>query len=334
LGYTIAFDETRVLAQLLNTTDPWLVAGGVRLAFPRFLRVVDRLERKGLVVTAPGKMTLSNEGRRAAVRLGLRSARQITAAVKRARKRFSAIAKQRPQSVTAYDQGYMTVDSVFRRVELMVRLGDADLKRIVVLGDDDLLSIAICLCSKPEKVTVLEIDERVVDFIHTTAEALNLPVAAERLDLREPPAKRLQGRFHTFVTDPSETIDGLKMFLGRGLAMLRSGESHAGYFGLTTIEASTGKWSRVQGWLLRRYALAITHVLPQNAFYHNWPDILAQTGCFSAACIERRPAKEWFNSALVRLETVKGYRGRHVGRIRGHLFNDEEACGIAGVGNP
>jgi hypothetical protein len=226
----------------------------------------------------------------------------------------------------------MTADSAFRRAELMVKLGDSDLRRIAILGDDDLLSIAICLCSEPESITVFEIDQRVVGFINETARSLNLPITTECLDLREPLPARFHGKFHTFVTDPSETIDGLKMFIGRGLSLLRSGEARAGYFGLTTIEASTAKWYRLQKWLLARYAAAITHILPEHATYHNWPDILAQTRCFSMPFIKHRPHERWFNSALVRLETVHGFKPKEMGRVRGALFNDDEACGTVGDG--
>ena len=303
---------------------------GVRLAFPRFLRAARRLERKGLVRTGPGKIELTAKGRRDVQQLGLRSDRQIAAAVNQARKRFASIVRRRPSSVTAYDQGYMTTDSVFRRAELMMKLGDVELKRIAILGDDDLLSVAICLCSNPEAVTVFEIDGRVVDFIGRIARAGGLPITTECLDLREPLPARLRGRFHTFVSDPSETINGLKMFLGRGLFLLRSGEGRSGYFGLTTIEASIAKWNRIQRWLLNRHPLAITHILPGNAIYHNWPDILQQTSCFSLDFIANRPGKEWFNSALVRLETTRGFKPMDMGMVRGPLFNDDEACGVIG----
>jgi predicted methyltransferase len=333
LGQRIGIDETRVLAQILNTTDPWQVAGRVRLAFPVFLRAAKRLEQRGLVMMAPGSVSLTAKGRRIAKGLGLRSERQIEAAVKRGAKEFASIVERRPTSVGEYDQGYMTTDSVFRRAELMVKLGDSDLRRIAILGDDDLLSIAICLCSEPESVTVFEIDQRVVGFINEIASSLNLPITTECLDLREPLPPRHYGKFHTFATDPSETIAGLKMFIGRGLSLLKSGEAGAGYFGLTTIEASVAKWYRFQKWLLARYAAAITHILPEHAEYQNWPDILAQTSCFSAVCIKHRPRARWFNSALARLETVHGFKPREMGRVRGALFNDDEACGIVGDGS-
>jgi predicted methyltransferase len=79
--------------------------------------------------------------------------------------------------------------------------------------------------------------------------------------------------------------------------------------------------------LLNGYALSLTHVLPRNAYYHNWQDLLTQTVCFSAECIRNTPEARWFNSSLVRLETLNGFRPKEIGKIRQSIFNDKEACG-------
>jgi predicted methyltransferase len=323
----LRFDETRVLGQLLNTTDPWQLAGMVRLDFPRYVRTLKRLRRKGLIETSPRRVRLTPAGMRMARHLGLRSRGQISEQVKSAKKRFDRITRKRPSSISLYDQGYMTVDSVFRRAQIMADLGDADSKRIVILGDDDLLSIAICLCARPERVVVFEIDGRVVGFIRETAARLRLPIVAECADLRVPLPRRFRGGFDTFVADPSETIKGLKMFIGRGLYLLSRGEGRAGYFGLTSVEASSKKWRRIERWILNNYPVAITHAVPGSAYYHNWSDLVAQTACFSLDCLEHPPGSEWFNSALVRLETLPGFRPKVMGRIRGLVFMDDEAVG-------
>jgi len=203
-------------------------------------------------------------------------------------------------------------------------------RSIAILGDDDLLSVGLCLAASPENVTVFEIDSRVVDFIVEIAAELSLPIRTRCHDLREPLPSDLRGRFHTFVTDPSETIDGLRMFLGRGLGLLKAEEGLAGYFGLTSIEASARKWNRLQRWLVTRYSVAITHILPENSYYNNWPDLLDQTAVFAASCLKAGPKREWFNSSLFRLETLSDFRPGQIGRVKGPIFDDEETCGRIG----
>lgn len=321
------FDETRVLSEILNTTDPWRIAGRARLDFPRLVRTLKRLRRRGLLRTAPGEITLTPKGRTVARRQGLRPAKDIAAAVELGRKRFRRIAGRRPPSISLYNQGYMTADSVLRRVGLVAAQGDADCRKIAVLGDDDLVSIALCLCSRPESVTVFEIDSRIVDFILDIGGSMNLPIRAECVDLREPLPPKLKGRFDTFVTDPSETLPGLKMFLGRGLFLLRPGEGRAGYFGLTRIEASALKWNRLERWLVGTHSVAITHVLPETARYHNWDDLQAQTASVDIDCFTTPPKAKWFKSSLIRLETLEGFEPAVTGKARGSIFMDDEACG-------
>jgi len=328
----LRFDEKRVLRHALNTSGLWQIAGRVRLDFPRFLRTLKRLEKRGLVTAGKGTVRLTGLGRAEARSSGLRSGREVAGRLRKAREVFTRLAGRRPASTGAYNQGYMTVESVFNRIGLITDMDDVDAKAVAVLGDDDLLSIALCLAGRPEKVTVFEIDARIVEFIEETAARLGLPIQTECHDLREPLPRRLGGRFDTFVADPSETIDGLRMFLGRGLGLLKTGEGGAGYFGLTSIEASAAKWHRLQRWMLAHYALAITHILPGNAYYHNWPDLLSQTRVFSLKCLEAPPKRRWFNSSLVRLETLPDFRPKRIGRIRGAIFNDDEACGDTGEG--
>ncbi len=322
--------EAKVLRELLDSRNPWEVAGRVRLAFPQYVTTLKRLERKGYVKSAPGRVSLTRGGLALARKLRLRSRSEINRTLKTARKTFSQLSRSRPGSVSAFDQGFMTTESVFNRLELMAKMGDLDGKRIAILGDDDLLSLAICLASNPEHITVFEIDKRLVEFILDVARKHNFPIDSQCFDLREPLPKKLMGKYDTFASDPSETLAGLKMFIGRGLFLLKPGEGRAAYFGLTSIEASTTKWARFERWLLNRYELVITHILPENAYYHNWPDLISQVECFDFDCLNAMPESLWFNSSLMRLETLKDFVPKPMGRITKPIFNDEEACGIIG----
>jgi hypothetical protein len=320
-------DDISLLRQTVNTSDPWEIAGHVGIPFPRYVKAVKRLKRRGLLKVGKDKVTLTAEGRQTARDLQLRTAKDIAQAVQKARKEFLSITKNRPSAAALHNQGYMTIFSLFRRAELIADLGDADGKRVAILGDDDLLSIALCLACRPESVTVFEIDERVVDFIDRTARDRGLPITAEQRDLRDPLPARFRARFDTFVTDPSETIAGLKMFVGRGLCLLRSGKGRAGYFGLTSIEASVWKWHKLQKWMLDGYLITLTHIIPGSAYYYNWPDLVNQTEMFNLDCLNRKPSTQWFNSALVRLETIEGFRPRKIGKVSGRIFMDDEAVG-------
>ncbi len=323
----ISRNEEKVLGEILNSADPWRVAGHAKVDFPHFIRTLKSLVRKGLISITETDVLLTGSGMRLVGEADLLPAEEIPGRVEAARKQFAEVVRRRPRTTTLYDQGFMTLNSVFRRVSLMARMGDAGGKRVAVLGDDDLVSVALCLAAAPRHVTVLEIDERLVAFIGEVADELGLPLTALRWDLRDPLPARYKGRFDTFVTDPSETMPGLKMFLSRALYTLRAGEGAAGYFGLTTIEASYAKWSALQRWLLKTYPLAITHILPGYAYYDNWTGLTKQTKGYGLEPFKRMPRVTWFNSALVRLEALAGFAPRQTGRTRGSIFEDDESCG-------
>jgi predicted methyltransferase len=329
--HKISRNEERVLAEILNTSDPWRVAGHAGVDFPHYIRTLKDLVRKGLISITDTDVLLTEKGMKLVRDLGLLPAEEITGRVEAAREEFIGLIRSRPRPTPVYDQGYMTLNSVFRRISLMARMGDARGKRIAVLGDDDLVSVALALAAEPEEVAVLEIDERLVEFINQVAAGRGLPISAEWHDLRTPLPSTYMGRFDAFVTDPAETLAGLKMFLGRAMYTLAPGEGRAGYFGLTAIEASYTKWGAFQMWLLKTYPLAITHILPGYAYYDNWTALAEQTEGYGLEPFKKTPRATWFNSALVRLETLDEFAPKQPGATRGSIFEDDESCGTTKV---
>lgn len=301
-----------------------------RIPFPRFVDALKHLEQAGLIEIAKTRVSLTAGGLEVARRLKLRSRKQILESKEKAKRIFKSLVASRPRSIGEYDQGYMTTHSLFERLAFMALLGDLDGKRVAILGDDDLASIGICLMAEPEQVTVFEIDKRLIDFITYISTKHGFPIKCYQQDLRYPIPRGFNTNFDTFLTDPSETLDGLKMFIGRGLSLLKPKAGCAGYLGLTMIEASTTKWARFQRWLVSNYRLAITDILPHKSYYENWQELTKQTACYEQACFSRRPKRLWFNSAFLRIETIEGFKPKPLARIRGAIFNDDEACGLIG----
>ncbi|MGD9401831.1 MAG: bis-aminopropyl spermidine synthase family protein [bacterium] len=323
----ITRNEEKVLAEMLNSSDPWRVAGHAKVDFAHYVKTLKTLVKKGFISIEGAEILLTEKGMKLVRDINLLPAEEISGRVETARKDFIKVIRRRPRTAAIYDQGYMTLNSVFRRVSLIARMGDASGKRIAVLGDDDLMSVALCLTVQPRHVNVLEVDERLVNLIGEVAGESGLPITVDRWDLRDPLPAKYKGQFDTFVTDPSETMPGLKMFLGRALFTLRAGEGGAGYFGLTAIEASYKKWGAFQQWLLKTYPLAITHILPGYAYYDNWTGLAKQTKGYGLDPFKSMPQATWFNSALVRLETLTGFAPKQTGKTRGTIFEDDESCG-------
>lgn len=94
-------------------------------------------------------------------------------------------------------------------------------RRILLLGDDDLLSIALLRFVRQfggtiEQLVVADIDERVLEFIARELEGAPFPFACVAWDVRQARV----GRFDTVVTDPPYTAAGGMLFLKRAVESL------------------------------------------------------------------------------------------------------------------
>lgn len=219
-------------------------------------------------------------------------------------KKYSEIAKNRPETIEIYDQGFISPEGVIRRVEFVYDRGDLN-GRIFVVGDDDLFSIAASLTGMPEKVVVVDIDERLIDFINSVAEEHSLNVEAFVYDVQQAFPDELKRKFDVFVTDPVETIPGLKLFLSRGVSTLK-GVGGAGYFGITTLEASRKKWYEIQK-MIHEMGFVITDLRRRFNIY---PEDEKNFFRFQEKLpiVKQLKAKidfNWYNSTLFRIEAVK-----------------------------
>jgi predicted methyltransferase len=312
--------EQRVLSLLTRVGDPWEVAGRCRLPFPRLVGLLRDWERQGLVELAPGRVRLTELGRdRATCRPDPDDClRELTPI-------FHRLAADRPPADARFGQGHLTADSVLARVRTMLVHGDLwPGVRVAVMGDDDLASLALALTHLPSRVAVFEIDRRVTEFIAEQAARLGLGgLEVHAADLRRPlPAEHLGG-YDLFLTDPSETDAGLRMFLGRGLSALRPGPGAVGYFGLTLIEADLAKWRRLQRWLLIR-PVVVTAVHPDHGVYEDWPTQVEEARAFGLPCFSAAAERPWYRSSLFRVETLDGFQPPRPGVQRGELFSDEQ----------
>ncbi|MGH7900558.1 MAG: bis-aminopropyl spermidine synthase family protein, partial [Thermodesulfobacteriota bacterium] len=186
----------------------------------------------------------------------------------------------------------------------------------------DLMSIVLGISLLPRKITVVEIDKRLTDFIFQTGKKVGFEVEVNPLDLRRPIPKEYLGKYDTFFTDPPETIKAADAFIGRGISTLREPGS-AGYFGFTRREASLTKWHDIQEMLLR-YKIVFTDIIHNFNEYVNW-GYEEETRAWRLSPIKVRPKKNWYRSALYRFETLKGFRGNKRDYTKENIYEDHES---------
>lgn len=216
---------------------------------------------------------------------------------------FKRIAEKRPSPSLDFFQGYMLEQDVVARAALMHYYGDLDGKEIVLIGDDDLLSIALALTGLPSRITVLDIDKRLGDFLRAVNRDYGFNIEFVEYNVAQPLPKELRGKFDVFSSEPLETVSGLKAFIMRGVTCLK--ENGVGYFGLTNYEASLKKWLAVQK-LLAKMNCVITDIIQGFSVYPmdygtaNYEEFAYNLG-FK---VGKNPGINWYKSALFRFEVL------------------------------
>ncbi len=301
-----------------------------------FFEILNQLVAEGIVEVKDGIARLTDKGKKVAE--GLRfigdlacrccdgTGYEIAKFFEEVMQKYREIAKNRPEAIEVYDQGFISIEGVIRRVEFVYERGDL-YGDIFVVGDDDLFSIAASLTGMPSKIVVVDIDERLIKFINDIAREYSLNVEALVYDVQQAFPDEYRKKFDVFVTDPVETIPGIKLFLSRGVSTLK-GVGCSGYFGLTTLEASRKKWYEIQR-MIHEMGFVITdirrkfNVYPaeeKNFFrFQEKLPIVRQLGV--------RSDYDWYKSSLYRIEAVSEPKPLVEGemRIDEKVYKDDES---------
>ncbi|MFH8087013.1 MAG: bis-aminopropyl spermidine synthase family protein [Candidatus Aenigmatarchaeota archaeon] len=227
-------------------------------------------------------------------------------------KDYKEIVKERPLPTEKFFQEYMQESDVIARVAFMHYNNDVDGKKIILIGDDDLLSIALALTNLPSRILVLDIDERIGSFLEKVNKKHNFNIEFQKYNVSDPLPKKFLGKFDVFSSEPLETLTGLKAFILRGILALRKDSS--GYFGLTHAEASLKKWLEIEKFLTRMNCVITDLIAGFSLYpsvYHHFNNNLNKDLSYENF-VKRLPFKvpenkgiKWYKSALFRFEILE-----------------------------
>ncbi len=186
---------------------------------------------------------------------------------------MKAVINDRPKSTFIFDQRPVNVETVIRRVAYAIRRGDIQNKRIAIIGDDDLTSIAIARTDMAKEIVVFDIDDRITSLIRKLSKMHKLNIKTVQQDLLKDLPSEFTNYFDTFITDPTPTVKPLTLFTNRGLQMLKREQGKIGYISLYPSHMGFNADFQKK---LGRMNLLITDVLPffnqYEIIYHTLTD--------------------------------------------------------------
>jgi len=137
--------------------------------------------------------------------------------------KIERILENRPEPDFALDQSHAISSTVVNRALYLLKKGDLEGRKIVLLGDDDATSLAVGLLNLAEEITVIDIDPNVIKFLSESAKTLcikNFRVISH--DLREPCPTNILNNYDIVLMDPPYTNEGLRLFLKRAKQVLKT----------------------------------------------------------------------------------------------------------------
>lgn len=151
-------------------------------------------------------------------------------------RRLRALMESGPAADMAIDQSHCTAETKVRRVLALLTAGALPGGSLLLIGDDDLVSLAVAVVGDVlgapivERVTVVDISPEILDYIQKVSAGLGTRVETVQHDLRLPLPAELHEQHDVAMTDPPYTAEGARLFLSRAVEGLRPGPSHSVFF--------------------------------------------------------------------------------------------------------
>jgi predicted methyltransferase len=142
-----------------------------------------------------------------------------------------------PAARMELDQTHCTIETKIHRVLRLHQAGALDGKKIVLLGDDDLIAVTIARFARLTgsaaaiaRLTVIDTDPAVLAWTAEQSAGTGVDVELVEHDLREPLPDGLTGAFDVACTDPPYTVPGAELFLSRSVSALEPRPGQHAFF--------------------------------------------------------------------------------------------------------
>jgi predicted methyltransferase len=175
---------------------------------------------------------LTEEGKEELRHLGLRpylwSFGDLMRCDKGTIEKFTSIREEyKKRASRELDQFYALPETSVKKAQVMIARGEVVGKNIALIGDDDMVSLALILLEGGfRSLTIFDVDNDLLTFIKTKTTSMGIDnVHTVHYDCRDELKDEYSGRFDVVLTDPPYTRYGAELFLERALEMVGGGAS-------------------------------------------------------------------------------------------------------------
>ncbi len=125
-----------------------------------------------------------------------------------------------PAPLSSLDHVQATAETALNRAVWLDSTYDLAGKRLLCLGDHDLTSLAVAAVNPSVSITVVDLDERLLEFVDERAAARGLSVRTLHCDMRFGLPSSVAESFDLVFSDPPYTPEGMGLFAGRAVEAL------------------------------------------------------------------------------------------------------------------
>jgi len=194
-----------------------------RLGFPKSAMQILPVELSNLITREGDRFSLRQNAQDEVDELQSRRAgfdAQVEARLSYAVEELKSVEQSRDRSYRNFDQFRAVPESTVAKVGLIYQRGDLESRDIILIGDNDLAAVAAGFTGVPKKITVLDIDKKILDLLEELNRQHSLNIETVCYNAKSPFPNSLKSQYSVAVTDPPYTPEGISLFVSRCIGAL------------------------------------------------------------------------------------------------------------------
>ncbi len=194
-------------------TEFWKIVREVGGSERRMMRLIEEMINEEVIEFTDNKFNLKN------------NITKYNYDMEEVEAKMKEIWDKKPIPTLFFDQRPVTLETTINRVKYLLKKNDVYNKNIVMLGDDDLTSIALALTNVNCTVVALDVDERLINFINDMSKEYSLNLKAYVFNALDEVSSEFLNKFDVLMTDPTPERIPFTLFMNDAIKLVKKENS-------------------------------------------------------------------------------------------------------------